>query len=1153
MHPDKGRVLSYCKPIKIKAYPQGARRVFKPVLKISHKTLVVLLETMAVLALLLAVALGIFIWRVSQGPISIAFARDYVQEALSSPEDDLIVRFDDIVFSWPELDGPFLLDLTGLRVQQGGREANALTIDEASIGLSRRALMFGRLRPKSVIIRSPALELVRTEQGTLTLFLRDKDAPKAANSDQNPGENIAKIFKDMALHTRGSLFARLDEFEVLNASVAVRDYRSKLSWYLTDLNFVMEEHPQGVAASVSVPLPGGRAQDAGIVFDMVYRKESDDFRLSGQVKDINPSVMSRFLSLPDVLHDQNLFFTGNIEAAMDSQFTLSRVDFEGAIPEGSLVLRDTFTDPVALRDVHLKSSYDAQAREIAIAELSGQIGGIPFKGTGGAIFGDEEITAPLHLKVAAADLAQIAPLFPKSEHDGEAYEWLGRRITGGTFTDIALDMELFGRKASSVPVPTEMTTDEIAPAEKAPETIEEEWAFDLKKFILDFAFHDANVTYQHTLMPAKTASGKGRLDLAAGDKLEITEGVAKIGAMDASGVAVTVTNLMKHAGGMVEVKGNIKGPLSSALDYIATEPINMNKERIGLDAKTVKGTIDAAIAVSLPTMKDVPKDAVNVDVKGTLTDLLLPNAVKGLPLSGGPLIVATEPGGFRIKGDAQLGGRAGVIDWHQYFESKGKPYSMQVSARLGADRELRNHFGVDLDDYISGTMPVDVTYTAQIGGDAKVDVKGDLNPVRLYIEPFKFEKPVGMPGTVSATATLKKDILTEISKIELKSRDISLTNATLKFAPLNGKNADIASGSLPNITLGKTRMSVALDTGKKGALNVRATGPVFDLAPFLKDTEASNLYAKDAVKEKRQPMNISLKADTMLAENNQSTKGNKVYVELDNEGDITRLEYDARVGKGDMSVRFRPDAAGKRTFRLEASDAGNALYTFGLYENIHGGTLLIFGEPKDGNKTGNLHGTMRMENFRVVKAPALASLLSLMSLSGVSQLLGDQGLVFSKLESGFEWRFRPEGNLLIIKDGKTSGSSIGLTFAGVIDRGKKTTDIAGTIIPMTEVNTLLANIPLVGNILGGGSGLIAATYSMKGKTSDPSVTVNPLSFLAPGIIRRILFEGGYESKIPDDTRKTDADSKSAAPKTTVKPPPSPSRTVQPNKNKPTTN
>ena len=117
---------------------------------------------------------------------------------------------------------------------------------------------------------------------------------------------------------------------------------------------------------------------------------------------------------------------------------------------------------------------------------------------------------------------------------------------------------------------------------------------------------------------------------------------------------------------------------------------------------------------------------------------------------------------------------------------------------------------------------------------------------------------------------------------------------------------------------------------------------------------------------------------------------------------------------------------------------------------------------------------------------------------------------------------------MIIKDGKTSGSSIGLTFSGVLDRGKKTTDVSGTIIPVTEINQFLGNIPLVGNILGGASGLIAATYSMKGPTSDPNIMVNPLSVLAPGIIRKILFEGGYESKIPErDAPPSSPDTKPA--------------------------
>lgn len=69
---------------------------------------------------------------------------------------------------------------------------------------------------------------------------------------------------------------------------------------------------------------------------------------------------------------------------------------------------------------------------------------------------------------------------------------------------------------------------------------------------------------------------------------------------------------------------------------------------------------------------------------------------------------------------------------------------------------------------------------------------------------------------------------------------------------------------------------------------------------------------------------------------------------------------------------------------------------------------------------------------------------------------------------------------------------------------------------MTEVNSLLSSIPLVGEILTGGSGLIAATYTMKGPSKDPQVSVNPLSILTPGFLRKILFEGGFEGKAPGE-------------------------------------
>lgn len=1126
--------------------------MFRPLLKIGNKTIKFALETVAVLMLLFVIAFGLFMWQLSKGPVSIGWAKDYVEQALSSEADQLSVSFDNMVFSWPDIQGPFQLDLSNLRVQKGKKEGGTLRIEKASVGLSRSALFFGRIRPVSVIIDSPSLELVRSPDGHLNIFIQDKSEPQPAQqkaSDATYGQEVTQIFRDMANHTRGSIISRLDEFVINNASVAIRDYKYGLSWYLADFDLAIAEHPEGVAAALNIALPGRVGEDGGLAVNIAYRKETDDFRAAGQIKNINPYFLSRFMPLPDVLAGQDLYLSGDIVSALDKNLMPTYINLAGSIPEGQVVLPEEYDAPIALKNIAIKTEYDAVKQELNIPELSGDIGGVAFTGRGGGSFTDSSFTMPIEINVAAATLEQVQNLFPKSEHGGDAYEWVGRSMKGGGFSDVALKMEVAAQK----------TRDE--------KLQRDEWAVDLPKLTLDFAFDGQTVTYNHTLMPAENVKGHGTLDLAA-ETLEITGERARIGDIDGDNVKIKVTDLLKAASGYVTIDLHAKGPVATALKYIAAEPINMGEKEIGIDPSKVKGTIDASVKIALPTIKDVPKEEVNVDIDGTLTDLNLPDVVQGLALSGGPLKLKTEPGGFKIKGSAQLAGRDTTLDWHQYFESKGHPYSMQVTASVGADQELRNHFGVNLDEYISGTMPVDVTYTDKGDGNATIDVKGDLNPIRVYIDPFKFEKPVGMPGTITAKGTLKDDVLKDLTDIELKSKDFSVSGAKLGFAPMNGRNADLANGLLPGVKLGKTNMDVTFEVTRDNVMKVNAKGPVFDLGPFLQESESSDISVETAApKEKQQAKNIALTADTMLAANGQSVRAAKVYMEMDTDGDITRIELDGGVGKtGNLFVRFKPDNTGKRTFRLESNDAGNVLYTFGLYENIHGGSLLIYGEPKGNDARGDLYGAMRMENFRVVKAPALASLLSLMSLSGVGQLLGNQGLVFSKLESNYEWRFRPDGNLLIIKDGKTSGSSIGLTFEGVVDRGKKTTDVSGTIIPMTEVNSLLASIPLVGDILGGSGGLIAATYTMKGPTSKPEVMVNPLSVLAPGFLRRILFEGGYESKIPEDTgpapqdpmlpKEKAAPSSSAAPNapnanpkppTSVKSNPTltPSRTVTP--------
>ena len=56
------------------------------------------------------------------------------------------------------------------------------------------------------------------------------------------------------------------------------------------------------------------------------------------------------------------------------------------------------------------------------------------------------------------------------------------------------------------------------------------------------------------------------------------------------------------------------------------------------------------------------------------------------------------------------------------------------------------------------------------------------------------------------------------------------------------------------------------------------------------------------------------------------------------------------------------------------------------------------------------------------------------------------------------------------------------------------------------LNSIIGNLPVIGSILTGGEGqgLFAAAFRLTGSNNDPTVTVNPLSALTPGLLRHLF-------------------------------------------------
>ena len=121
------------------------------------------------------------------------------------------------------------------------------------------------------------------------------------------------------------------------------------------------------------------------------------------------------------------------------------------------------------------------------------------------------------------------------------------------------------------------------------------------------------------------------------------------------------------------------------------------------------------------------------------------------------------------------------------------------------------------------------------------------------------------------------------------------------------------------------------------------------------------------------------------------------------------------------------------------------------------------------------------------------------------------GVEFSRMRVEFT---RSPGKLTI-RDGVVRGMQVGATIEGQIDYAGNDVRLRGTFVPLYGLNNAFGQIPIVGLFLGGGSneGLVGITYEVAGPPNAPTLRVNPISMVAPGLLRK-FFE--FPSSLPGE-------------------------------------
>jgi hypothetical protein len=576
------------------------------------------------------------------------------------------------------------------------------------------------------------------------------------------------------------------------------------------------------------------------------------------------------------------------------------------------------------------------------------------------------------------------------------------------------------------------------------------------------------------------------------------------GGLAVRGGTVRIAGLMQHEQ-TAKIEANLAGPIGDAIALLRSPRLHLLDHQ-SIDLTDASGQLTGKLSVSLPLDADVTIDAIAIAAQAHLEAVRVAGLVGGRDVDQGTIDLKVNNDGMTVTGQAVLGAVPATFDGSFDFRA-GPPAQILQTVNLAAQPTAAQltKAGFNLGGiFVAGAPSLRLKLTERRDGKAQAAAAADLAAAEMRLDVAGWTKPAGAPAQADAVIRLDHNRLVGIDKIDLTGAEASIqAHATFVTGSASVLQID-------QFTLGKTsaKGSVRFPLAGDAPIVANVAGTALDLsrrlsyhAPKTEKTATDRVSIDPKATEgPGQPWTIDARFDHALMANAQSFDALVLHAENDGKL-LTRLRFDARADRAPILMEIAP-APGGRRLTASAANAGGLLRALDIMETMDGGRLTIDGSFDDRTADQPLSGTANIEDFRIRNAPAMAGVLQAMTLYGLVDLVNGPGLGFSRLIAPF----RLAGPVLELSDARAFNSSLGLTAKGRIDLAADRADLSGTVVPAYFFNSLLGKVPLLGKLFSPeqGGGLFAASYTVRGKLSDPSVSVNPLSALTPGILRGIF-------------------------------------------------
>ncbi len=1010
----------------------------------------------------IAVLVAVFALRLMAGPIDLEFLKSRIAQEFDTPAGKLRVNADRIYVEWGGISQPIRLVAVGLHVTDIQLNEIA-TAPSVALSFEPRSVVRGVLLPRAIVVQRLTLNAHMDRQGGMLRRILTE------NDSNSQGEVVDLLIGQLlAEPNHHSLLGQLDTVEVEQAHLTVRDVPSGVAWVAPSARASLKRDAAGVIIAADARFSNG-GEPFDVAVSGTYARDRSRISVEAKIDGLKPSMLADLSPDAAILRGIDIALSSRLEVEADGQGSIKSVALDVTAGAGTLNLPGVLPIAHKVRSVNAHALIDAGAHTAHISNVDIDLGTAKVSVTGDGMRTAQGQVFTGRAEVRDIPVDRLGDYWPLAFAEG-GREWVLHNLSRGTL-NVAAE---FGLATPGDDVSQLAITRNVA--------------------FLDY--RGMTVHYMSHMPELEGVSGRARYENGM-LHFDVDRGSA-VG-LRVAGATIDLTGLTDPSPQLAKLHVPIAGPAPAVMALLARPRLGLPRDAL-YDPKRLAGDAEIDVVLSFPLLTSLSVADIDVRAEASLTNFSLKGAVGAVDLSDAVGKVVYGNSELHVTGHGKLDGNAAEIGWREMFSPKA-PYRQRYDLKGTIPTALMEKAGFPSPEpYVTGPVGTTLRYQTHANGTGELTAKLDLKAAKASIAPLSWTKAAGSEATVDLALKLAKDA--KLASATFEARGSGLTaKGQLKF----GNDSAVQELSFQQVAIGRT--DISLDWKRHaGGVDVSISGRALEwsrVRQALREREKSTKANPGGAAEKAGERTImSVQLGQLLFQRGTLGAVNG-KVELIGER-IGSADVTLSGGKG-SAFRVTPHKPGEGTGRkigLYVPDFGALLSEAGWLDGFNGSFLDFSGQFDDSQAEATLKGALRLGPYQLAKVTPRPDVGTLNSTIDGLNRAGNPTQQFAGLDA----EVHKAGDRIDIRNGRTSGPSIGLTTAGSLDLDHETAKLRGVVVPAFALNNLLSNVPLLGPLLTGGKdgGVFAISYRLDGPFDDLKLDINMMSAVTPGALRDLF-------------------------------------------------